>query len=261
VLEILAPLQIHNRSSQKLQYCLRLSGLSGQVEDLVLRFHLFRFLFFLSLVPLYWVARLVFKAPTFAIKIFKMISFFLAIIILCPEQETFGFIRVVLWAGPLALLSSALGFFGMRGLWFRLISLSILFPAIFNTKMGSIIWCLFAGVQFIGQRAQGLRNFVLSNVYICLLFAFSNYSIYIFFIFLSPVIELGAYLHNMNDFIGLISEDVIGLEAIVLDICQSGWFYHVVTIDEKWATRILEVLSAFLLLFFAKVPMRACGQG
>lgn len=240
-----------NELPEKLFFCLHLSGIKGQVQDIVLRFYIFRGLFFCLLLPVYYFIRVLGLKAFKVIKFLRFLSFVLTTLVLAQGHQSFGLVRVVLWVGPLAMIAGSLGLFGLRSVMFKCLCLSFLFPGIFSEKLGLVLWTIFSGIYLLSTlRLGALSEFFAINFLIAVIFAISSGVFGIFGILFSPLLESLGILLAVSQFFGVDSVIESFIPMAAASICESRWFYGAVITDQFYVEFLFRVLASLFLLFF-----------
>jgi hypothetical protein len=233
--------------SRSFSSCLRLRGLSGQVEDKTLLFFNFRSLTFWLIAPFFWFVELVchFRYKRF---ICEILAYLATIVILPFDLSGLGMARCLCWYGPFYWLRFYFGIYGRRAIIFNCALFSLVFPEFFGNESTIVMLSILFAMGSILSEHSSLRGFIAGNLLISLMIGLAVGRIELLDILVSPAIEILAYVVNLSKFFHLSYLEFFQNIGIFKIICAEPTVRFSFSIPNYITETIFQIFLSYLLL-------------
>jgi hypothetical protein len=231
--------------------CVRLRGLSGQIEDKVLLFYNYKTLTRILLLPLFWILGMILELR-FKLLYAEMASVLLTIISFPVEISGLGLLRVILWCGPLLIIRDFFGFYGKRALVFNLVVLSLLFPLIFEKESSLVMVAILISIHILLMDKPLFVQFLLGNLVVSLFISIAQNKLQFIEILMSPVFELVGYAFNTIRYLNLEVPATLENYGLIAWVCRPPLTQFALLVPEGFSIYFFKVLISALLLGYLK---------
>lgn len=233
--------------SNSFRACLRLRGLSGQVEDKTLLFFNFRSLTFWLIAPFFWLVELVcpFRYKRF---ICETVAYLATIIILPFDLSGLGMARTLCWYGPFYWLRFHFGIYGRRALILNCALFSLVFPEVFGNESTIVMLSILFAMGSILNEHSSLRGFIAGNLMISLMIGLAVNKLELIDILMSPAIEILAYVVNLSKFFHLSYLEFFQNIGIFNVVCVEPSVRLSFSIPNYITETIFQIFLSYLLL-------------
>jgi hypothetical protein len=227
--------------------CLRLRGLSGQVEDKTLLFYNYRSLTFWLLAPLFWLVELLYKLRNRRF-FCEILAYITTIFILPFELTGMGVVRSLYWCGPFYWLRFYLGIYGSKSLVFNCVLFSLFFPEVFTSESGMVMLTILFAMNSILKEVSSFFSFVAGNILVNALIGLASYRLELMDLLLSPLVEVLAYIYNLGRYFNLGPVDFFQNLGVFELVCLEPKVRVSISFPEHGTEMIFSIFLSYFLL-------------